>query len=1373
MSSHITSAKSSAIESLNIINALVFLILFVPGIAAALPGIQEVKNGPASKKIAIELEYVDLVVSSFGDDLTFSREFIDGKWVWNRAWLPIKSMYAAPSSSGSSKGGVGLVQPDPSPWYLSHNTVIRYKATFDIRSGSTVPRAFRAAGEALGEFIELSDNGMVWRDIHGNWIRYLPRNPDQVDLYGGEPQIGDIHSYGNALYQNSFELDSKYRISGIRDTFGNLLLTIQYDGESDRPVLVEDYSGRSVRYRYNTDNQLIEVTDVRGKLWSYTYTNDGEVSSLKDPNGNITSYQYSQNALTIVNADQLETKFQYEYDKAAGTFKRVEVRPDGSIREAIFDNTEDTPTTTPEYEFRIDGNSITRRYGSGTFIRIVDTNGEETTYERDQYQQTTKATHPDGTTEQWIYSADSRYLKAYVDRKGIRTEWEYDDKGRVTEIRQAVGLPEQKTVRYSYPDLKTRIVTTSGDQYTADLTITEKYDEYGNRVSLTDGAGNTTNYTYDVLGNIQSEKTPNGGEYLYEYDPAGNLLKQTDPLGRISSYAYDGFGNLITETLPNGAVTIYSYNALNQQVGTTNARNETVETIYDRASRTFTLKDARGAKTQVRLNSLGLPELIEDPNGNQTKQTYDNGRLISTQHPTFEQTYEYASGSRLKGITEHYDGKQSSTALKVDPLGQVTELIDANNNPEQRQYDAFGRLTQITDALGGITRLTYDVHGNLVKVTDPEGRETRFEYNANGQVTAEERQPTPSQVSRRSYQYDANGNLATEITPNGEKAVYSYNDADELVKIELFDKVDSVTPKQTIILTYNSMGQLTSYDDGETKGSYEYDELGQLITASTDYGPFVKSISYTYDAAGNIATYTNPEGVTYTYNYDDSGLIRSINIPGTGTIAFSEYQWTQPTRITLPGGSIIERQYDGLERMASNTLLDPAQNALMKVLYGYDPVGNILSQSTQHGDYTYGYDNLYRLTQADYPAANDETFEYDGVGNRTGYNGDRSWTYNDANQLTQQGDTSYEYDANGNLIKKTVSGQVTHFIYNSQERLVQVESHNRQVVARYGYNPLGLRLWKEVSGERTYFFYNHSGLVGEYSSTGALIKEYQYTPDSTWMTNPLFQRDQGNVYFYQNDHLGAPQRAVATSGGVVWKANYTAFGEAAPSITTVSNNLRFPGQYLDSETSLHHNYFRDYDYDLGRYIQADPWGLLDGPNVYLYVYANPLGYYDPTGEFAFVGAGIGIVSGAATAFLLGCDYSLSDALRDGAIGFVTGGLGSTLQKAGNIRKAYKNGLAAARKQNLTPRGAHQVRRELGKELKEQSPFKNLIYKRNRDRYDGDPLGPPFDPNKHFDVEKTLTDTNPYLDPLTKLPPRGLGASGAAAGGAGSAALCGC
>jgi RHS repeat-associated protein len=37
--------------------------------------------------------------------------------------------------------------------------------------------------------------------------------------------------------------------------------------------------------------------------------------------------------------------------------------------------------------------------------------------------------------------------------------------------------------------------------------------------------------------------------------------------------------------------------------------------------------------------------------------------------------------------------------------------------------------------------------------------------------------------------------------------------------------------------------------------------------------------------------------------------------------------------------------------------------------------------------------------------------------------------------------------------------------------------------------------------------------------------------------------------------------------------------------------LRYPGQYFDGLSWTNYNYFRDYDANVGRYIESDPIGL--------------------------------------------------------------------------------------------------------------------------------------------------------------------------------------
>jgi RHS repeat-associated protein len=152
-----------------------------------------------------------------------------------------------------------------------------------------------------------------------------------------------------------------------------------------------------------------------------------------------------------------------------------------------------------------------------------------------------------------------------------------------------------------------------------------------------------------------------------------------------------------------------------------------------------------------------------------------------------------------------------------------------------------------------------------------------------------------------------------------------------------------------------------------------------------------------------------------------------------------------------------------------------------------------------------------------------------------------------------------------------------------------------------------------VAGARTYFHYNDEGLAGEYNGTGNELRTYGYQPGSPWSTNPLFIQVGGEYYWYQNDHLGTPQKMISANGTVVWSARYDSFGLATVGVETVKNNLRFPGQYFDYETGLHYNWHRFYDPETGRYVSADPIGLDGGMNLYSYAYSDPINWIDPTG----------------------------------------------------------------------------------------------------------------------------------------------------------------
>ena len=171
-------------------------------------------------------------------------------------------------------------------------------------------------------------------------------------------------------------------------------------------------------------------------------------------------------------------------------------------------------------------------------------------------------------------------------------------------------------------------------------------------------------------------------------------------------------------------------------------------------------------------------------------------------------------------------------------------------------------------------------------------------------------------------------------------------------------------------------------------------------------------------------------------------------------------------------------------------------------------------------------------------------------------------------------------------------------------------------------------------------------LLGEYGNGGASSTgrtEYIWLPTANGQAIPVGLYRSGQLHAIHTDHLGTPRLMVDRTNTPVWQWAYSAFGDNAPtgvlkpttsagsafismpgqgtttatmlavSNPTQINNLRFPGQYADSETGLFYNYFRTYQPNQGRYTQNDPIGLDGGWNRMGYVEGNPLSFTDPDG----------------------------------------------------------------------------------------------------------------------------------------------------------------
>lgn len=119
---------------------------------------------------------------------------------------------------------------------------------------------------------------------------------------------------------------------------------------------------------------------------------------------------------------------------------------------------------------------------------------------------------------------------------------------------------------------------------------------------------------------------------------------------------------------------------------------------------------------------------------------------------------------------------------------------------------------------------------------------------------------------------------------------------------------------------------------------------------------------------------------------------------------------------------------------------------------------------------------------------------------------------------------------------------------------------------------------------------------------------------------PLLQAEQGQVFLYVLDHIGAPRELLDAQGRVVWAAAHRAWGRlaetqvdpAASHARPVASPFRQLGHYADDETGLHCTRFRYWDPDVARWLSPEPLGL-DGGTAMFGLGGSPAFLVDPLG----------------------------------------------------------------------------------------------------------------------------------------------------------------
>jgi RHS repeat-associated protein len=968
----------------------------------------------------------------------------------------------------------------------------------------------------------------------------------------------------SAIDQEGFATTLIYdgqHVASVQDALGRVT-RFEYD-EAGRLVREIDPTGGTQGWEYDADNQLVRETDVLGRSIDYTY--DG-VGNLVRFHLNPT-WEYEHDArgnLTAVTDGNGHTT-RYEYDGANRLVRATDAL--GGVRTYTYD-------------------------AAGNLLSTTDERGNTTSFTYDRMNRTLTQTDPLGVTVAWTYDSLGN-TTSFTDGNGHTTRYEYDTRTQVTYRYDVVELVQTDY----YRSRLVGVTDAEGARTGFD------YDGVGNLTRVTDALGRSTEYSYDGRGKVTSITDPLGGQFLYGYDAAGNLTSYTDALGRTTAYTYDDLNQLASATDPLGGVTQFVINGAGQLTSQTDALGHTTAYTLNALDLRTAVTDPMGGVTRFEYDGVGSIVAVTDPAGERTSYNYDAlDRLVRTVDPlggTWDYTYD-AAGNRTS---------------QRDPAGQVlTYAHDAANQP-----------VSTTDGQGGVTRYAFDGIGNLTSLTDPAGNTTHYVYDAVDQLVRE----TDPLGHSRLYSYDLVGNL-TEVTDrNGLRRTFDYDARDRETEERWWQ---GATPARTLSYTYDAVDNLLSAADPDSTYHFTYDALDRLSSADNLGTPRLPRVvlSYGFDAVGNLTSVRDDAGVEVrsTYNANDWLVSRTWAGPGIDP-ARAEFTYNARGGLTgirrfadAAGTRLVSQSalvYDAVGRLTELTHADASNQPLVQYQYERDAAGQLVRE-THHGrTTTYRYDSTGQLVAADHTGQSDENYTYDAAGNRTG--GD--YVTGPGNRVLADGAFTYDYDAEGNLIRRTAvdTGNVTTFTYDHRNRLVAVVERTTggETVhaAEFTYDVFDRRIARTVDGVTTYFVYTGARAWADFDAAGTVTARYLYGLEAA---DDLLarQRPGEGVVWYLADHLYSVRDLIDRDGNLIDHIDYDSFGNVvAETDSSAGDRFKFNGREYEPELGLYSYRARFYDPRLGRFINEDSLGLGGGdPNLYRYVFNAPTNYTDPTGHLA-------------------------------------------------------------------------------------------------------------------------------------------------------------
>ncbi len=332
-----------------------------------------------------------------------------------------------------------------------------------------------------------------------------------------------------------------------------------------------------------------------------------------------------------------------------------------------------------------------------------------------------------------------------------------------------------------------------------------------------------------------------------------------------------------------------------------------------------------------------------------------------------------------------------SLDLLADPAKPLDKLVVASLGQRWFGDQLLGNTVIVRQGLNGEV---------FVKLPDatynaPPGNPARLIKTASGAYSYET-------LHKAKLNFDAAGRIATFLDPTGVQVKFTYT-GNDLSRVE------------------NSLGRRLSL-------TYNTSRLAQVADGT-------RTVTYVYDASGNLITFTDTRGKNTTFQYDLPGRLTKVFYPSKPTVAFATNVYDSLGRVqaqTDANGDHYSYYFAGWRSEEVGPLgrsLVSYPDAWGRILKSVDPMGRITIQD---------YDGQGRVIRAVLPEGNRLEYLYDDAPCAT----QRRCTHNlkTLTQVAKPGSelaariTKFTYQSGFNRVASITDprGRITRFTYTTR-----------------------------------------------------------------------------------------------------------------------------------------------------------------------------------------------------------------------------------------------------------------------------------------------------------------------------------------------------